>query len=117
MSPGIVLRDPVAHLLRIRLRGPGNATGTLEVLQGFMGFHISGWVDGCWTGVLSMVGSGWVWLGDLQIGHCTTRLGGERRRFCWVQYANDHESGGNGERESERERDEHILAYIASLRT
>lgn len=63
MSPGIVLRDPVAHLLRIRLRGPGNANGTLEVLQGFMGFHISGWVmvvgqgSSLWLG---LVGSGWV---------------------------------------------------------
>ena len=47
---------------------------------------------------------GWVWLGDLQIGHCTTRSGGERRRFCWVQDANYHESGGNGERERETER-------------
>ena len=113
MSPGIVLRDPVAHLLRIRLRGPGNANGTLEVLQGFMGFHISGWVDGCWTGVLSMVGSGWV-IFKLDIAPPD-----------WVENGGDS-VGYNMqtimsqvamERESERERDEHILAYIASLRT
>ena len=100
MSPGILLRDPVAHLLRIRLQGPGNANGTLEVLQGFMGFHISGWVDGCrWLDRGPLYG--WVWLGLVGWSSNWTLHHpiGWRRRFCWVQYANYHESGGNGERE------------------
>ena len=68
--------------------------------------YIFGWVDGCRPVVLSMVGSGWVWLCDLQIGHCTTRLGEERRRFVGHNMQTIMSQGATErERERERERD------------